>query len=192
MLEFCPIPEQFPNRRLKYFEDLFFLDLSLTCQLPQDILKEFFVHWTLLCRCRMLLTVCRRVQRSLQPGRLWFTLSNLSTFRPTAPRRIFRTECKWNPVDPWVDPLGGPPGWTPGVDPRGGPPEWTPGVDPRGNRYPEIHTLFQRLAFGSVWHRLACLLSGFRESRYIEAKNRQSRHGKVLFFSKECRRKADW
>ena len=126
MLEFCPIPEQFPNWRLKYFEDPFFLDLSLTCQLPQDILKEFFVHWTLLCRCRMLLTVCRRVQRSLQPGRLWFTLSNLSTFRPTA-RRIFRrTECKWNPVDP--------------------------GVDPRGNRYPEIHTLWQRLAFGSVWH----------------------------------------
>ena len=122
LLEFCPIPEQFPNRRLKYFEDLFFLDLSLTCQLPQDILKEFFVHWTLLCRCRMLLTVCRRVQRSLQPGRLWFTLSNLSTFRPTAPRRIFRTECKWNPVDPGVDPRGGPPGWTPGVDPRGGPP----------------------------------------------------------------------
>ena len=55
---------------------------------------------------------------------------------------------------------------------------------PRGN--PLILTL-------TLWQRLACLSLGFRESlRYIEAKSRQSRHGKVLFFSSACRRKADW
>ena len=75
MLEFGPIQEQFPNWRLKYVEDLFILDLSLTFGLTrhkhlqlqptlfEGILSSFLHSWlqNVAECCRMLQTVfwCR-------------------------------------------------------------------------------------------------------------------------------------